>query len=500
MRKLIKNLGRRISSDQMLLNSKETGLKKSLTAFDLVILGVGAIIGTGIFSLAGEAIAGSVPAGPSFTLSIVLASFVCMFSALSYAEFSSMLPISGSAYTYTYTTLGEFAAWLMAWILVLEYAIGNITVAKSWTHYLLNFLKGFEFLPSWMSDESIWIRQFHVGGVMIDLHIPAILLLIGITACLYKGVQESAKAAAIMVYTKLAVILMFIFVGACYVKPANWTPFAPSGWDGVCHGAFIITLAYIGFDAVSTAAEETKNPQKDLPIGLLGSLAICAVLYALVSAVLTGMMPWQMVDTGAPIPIALNYVHQDWVAGFISLGALTGMTSVLLVLQLGVTRILFSVARDNFLPKNLTKIHPKFKTPYVITVVSGLFTMLGTLFLSLKNAATISNVGAIIAFSVVSLCLIVMRYQDPDRHRPFRVPGSPWVPATGILLSLYIVGKGIKDSPMVIPVFLAWMAIGVIIYFAYSYKKTSVNYLYQTKDAEKSEKTDSEELEVSKQK
>ncbi len=477
MKNLIKNLGRRISPDKMIENSKKTALKKTLTAFDLVILGVGAIIGTGIFSLAGEAVAGSVKAGPSFTLSIVIASFVCMFSALAYSEFAAMLPVSGSAYTYTYATLGEFAAWLMAWILVLEYAIGNITVAKSWTHYMINFLKGFPFLPEWVTSESVWIHKYNIFGIVIDFHIPATLLLIAITACLYKGVQESAKAAAIMVYIKLAVIFMFIVAGACYVRPENWTPFAPSGVEGILKGAFIITLAYIGFDAVSTAAEETKNPQKDLPIGLLGSLTICAVIYALVSAVLTGMMPWYLVDTGAPIPAALNYVHQDWIAGFISLGALTGMTSVLLVLQLGVTRILFSVARDNFLPSSLKKIHPKYQTPYVITVLSGVLTLLGTLFLSLKSAANISNVGAILAFSIVSLCVIIMRYRDPERNRPFKVPGFPAVPIIGIILSLFIVGMGVAGNPAVIATFFAWMILGVVIYFGYSYRKTAVNYI-----------------------
>lgn len=480
MKSLIKNLGRTISPDKMLENSRKTGLKKSLNAFDLVILGVGAIIGTGIFSLAGEAVAGSVKAGPSFTLSIIIASFVCMFSALSYSEFASMLPVSGSAYTYTYAALGEFAAWLMAWVLVLEYSIGNITVAKSWTHYLINFLKGFPFLPAWTTNEEVWIHKLHFAGLTLDFHIPAVLLLIAITACLYKGVQESAKAAAVMVYIKLAVIAMFIIAGACYVRPENWSPFAPSGWEGILKGAFIITLAYIGFDAVSTAAEETKNPQKDLPIGLLGSLTICAIIYALVSAVLTGMMPWYLVDTGAPIPVALNYVHQDWIAGFISLGALTGMTSVLLVLQMGVTRILFSVARDNFLPKSLTKIHPKYQTPYVVTILSGVLTLLGTLFLSLKSAANISNVGAILAFSVVSLCVIVMRYKDPERHRPFKVPGFPVVPAIGIILSIGIIGIGVAGNPTVVMAFIAWMAIGIVIYFAYSYKRTSVNYIEET--------------------
>ena len=263
---VIKNLGRRITPEKMLENSEKTQLKKTLSAFDLIILGVGAIIGTGIFSLAGEAVNGSIQAGPSFTLSILIASFVCMFSALSYSEFATMIPVSGSAYTYTYATLGEFAAWLMAWLLVLEYAIGNITVAKSWTHYMINFLEGFPFLPAWMTNESIWIHKFNLLGIVIDLHIPAVLLLIAITACLYKGVQESAKAAAIMVYIKLAVIALFIIVGAFYVRPENWSPFAPSGMEGILKGAFIITLAYIGFDAVSTAAEETKNPKKDLPI------------------------------------------------------------------------------------------------------------------------------------------------------------------------------------------------------------------------------------------
>lgn len=489
MANFIKNLTRRITPEKMLEKSEKTQLKKTLSAFDLVILGVGAIIGTGIFSLAGEAVNGSVQAGPSFTLSILIASFVCMFSALSYSEFAAMLPVSGSAYTYTYATLGEFAAWLMAWVLVLEYAIGNITVAKSWTHYMINFLKGFPFLPAWVTSESVWIHKYSLfgGGLVIDLHIPAVLLLMAITACLYKGVQESAKAAAIMVYIKLAVILMFIVAGACYIRPENWTPFAPSGMEGILKGAFIITLAYIGFDAVSTAAEETKNPKKDLPIGLLGSLTICAVIYALVSAVLTGMMPWNLVDTGAPIPVALNYVHQDWIAGFISLGALTGMTSVLLVLQLGVTRILFSVARDNFLPKSLTKIHPKYQTPYVVTVLSGVLTLLGTLFLSLKSAANISNVGAILAFSVVSLCVIVMRYRDPDRHRPFRVPGAPFVPAIGIVLSLFIIYMGVAGNSAVIVTFFAWMVLGIMIYFGYSYKKTSINYIEEEIEEPKKE-------------
>ena len=209
----------------------------------------------------------------------------------------------------------------------------------------------------------------------------------------------------------------------------------------------------------------------------MGSLAICAVIYALVSAVLTGMMPWQMVDTGAPIPVALNYVHQDWIAGFISLGALTGMTSVLLVLQLGVTRILFSVARDNFLPKSLTKIHSKFQTPYVVTVLAGVFTILGTLFLSLRSAANISNVGAILAFSIVSLCVIIMRRRDPDRPRPFRVPGVPFVPAIGIVLSLFIIYMGIAGDSAVVATFFAWMALGIVIYFGYSYRKTAINYI-----------------------
>lgn len=461
----------------MIQESEKTGLKKTLTGKDLIILGVGAIVGTGIFSLSGEAISGSVQAGPSFMISTVIASFVCMFSALSYAEFSSMIPVSGSAYTYTYSTLGEFAAWLMAWLLILEYAIGNITVAKSWSYYMLNFLKGFSFMPEWLVAESLWIHKFSLFGLLeIDIHLPAIILLGVITWFLYKGVQESAEAAAIMVYIKLGVILLFIAVGAFYVQPENWTPFAPSGFNGIFQGAFIITLAYIGFDAVSTAAEETKNPQKDLPVGLIGSLIICTFFYAGVAAVITGMMPWQLVDTGAPIAAALTYVKQDWVAGFISLGALTGLTSVLLVLQLGTTRILLSIARDNFLPKSLTKIHPVHKTPHILTVISGLFVILGTLFLSLKSAADISNVGAIVAFCVVSACILILRKKEPDRPRPFRIPGCPWVPLFGIISSLFIIYKGIEGNWGVLWSFALWMLIGVVIYFAYSFKKTGQNY------------------------
>lgn len=489
MIKFFENLGRTISPDKVLEKSKKTGLKKTLSVFDLVILGVGAIVGTGIFSLSGEAIAGSVQAGPSFTLSVLIASFICLFSALSYAEFSAMVPIAGSAYTYTYTTLGEFAAWLMAWILILEYAIGNITVAKSWTFYLLEFLRGFPFLPDWIKDENLWIQKVSFGFVHFEIYIPSILLLGWITWCLYRGVQESAKAAAIMVFIKLSVILLFVGVGAFYVKPENWVPFAPSGMNGVMQGAFIITLAYIGFDAVSTAAEETKNPQKDLPIGLLGSLGICAVLYALVSAVLTGMMPWQLIDVGAPVAHALNYVNQNWVAGFISFGALTGMTSVLLVLQLGATRILFSAARDNFLPEPLTKVHPKYQTPYIITILCGLFTILGTLFLSLKSAAVISNIGAIMAFCVVSICVLVLRHKEPNRYRPFKIPGCPYVPIAGIVFSLFMVYKGIGADYHVLYSFALWLMLGIVIYFSYGYKNTYKNY-------EKMPETSQKEFEI----
>ncbi len=483
---LMTKLLRKKSPDELIKDSEKSGLKKTLKAFDLVVLGVGAIIGTGIFSLSGIAINGDIHAGPSFIVSILLASFVCLFSALSYAEFASMIPVAGSGYTYTYSVMGEFAAWIMGWLLILEYAIGNITVAKSWSYYLFNFLKGFSFLPHWMTDKAYWMYETKLFGVFtFDVHIPALILLAVITYLLYRGVEESAKTAALMVFIKLFVIMLFIGIGATYVKPEHWVPFAPGGMNGVLQGTFIILLAYVGFDAVSTAAEETTNPKRDIPIGIVGSLIICSIIYAAVAAVLTGIMPWNLVDPGAPIAEALRYVNQGWVAGFIALGALTGLTSVLLVLQLGVSRILLSMARDGLLPPILGSIHPKYKTPHVVTVIVGAFVAFGTLFFSVKSAAQIANIGTLIAFSMVSLGVVILRKTDPDRPRSFKVPFVPYVPILGILCSLFVIYKGVEGNLAVVVSFFAWMVIGAIIYFSYGYKQ---NPLPEEKVGEEEEK------------
>ena len=472
---VVEKLLRKKSPDELISESKKSGLKKTLNAFDLIVLGVGAIIGTGIFSLSGIAINGDIHAGPSFMLSIIIASFVCLFSALSYAEFAAMIPVAGSGYTYTYSVMGEFAAWIMGWLLILEYAIGNITVAKSWSYYWFNLLQGFDFLPDIIKNPKYWMFEFHLfGDVHIDIHIPALLLLTAITYLLYKGVEESAKTAALMVFLKIAVIALFVIVGAFYVKPENWTPFAPGGMKGILQGTFIILLAYVGFDAVSTAAEETKNPKRDIPIGIVGSLFICSLVYVAVAAVLTGIMPWNIVDPGAPIAEALRYVNQGWIAGFIAAGALAGLTSVLLVLQLGVSRILLSMARDNLLPPILGSIHERHKTPHIVTIAVGAFVAFGTLFLSVKSAAQIANIGTLIAFSMVSLGVIILRKTDPDRPRSFKVPFVPYVPALGILCSLYIIYKGVEGNMPVVISFFVWMLIGIVVYFSYGFKQNTI--------------------------
>lgn len=494
----LKNILKTKNADQMLEESKKAGLKKTLTGYDLIVLGIGAIVGSGIFTLVGMAAAGTdgkPGAGPALIISFILAAVACVFSALCYAEFASMIPVAGSAYTYTFATMGELAAWLVGWILMLEYAIGNITVACSWTGYLFQFLKGFDkILPSWIVNPPIWAVNDYTNAVIkyqelgmdphqhipylfhkipLAINYPALFIMFIVTSTLIKGINESKKMASTMVLIKLAVIALFIIVGAFYIRPENWVPFAPNGIKGVCMGAFAVFFAYIGFDAISTAAEETKNPQKDLPMGIIGSLIVCTLIYILLSLVLTGMVPWNTIDIHAPIAFAMRSVHQDWVAGFISIGALTGLTSVLLVLQLGTTRILYAMARDNFFPSVFKKIHPKYQTPHVITWAAGFLVMVGVLFLNLGKAADLCNFGALTSFIIVCIGILILRKTDPDRPRPFKVPLVPLFPILGILsccgLMLFAMRmKGMWESTIL---FLFWIFAGVVIYFSYGYKK-----------------------------
>ena len=492
--KFVKNLLTLKNPDSMIEQAKQGGLKKSLGAFDLIILGVGAIIGSGIFTVVGIAAAGSaesIGAGPGLVVSMILASLACIFSALCYSEFASMIPVAGSAYLYTYATMGEFMAWLIGWVLMLEYLVGYIAVVSAWSGYFMQFLRGFSFLPQWLINPPIYlIHDYstvvheltnkgidpnsvipHFMGIPICINIPGILITLFIIATLIKGIQESKNMAGLMVAIKLGVVGLFIFTGMFYIRPENWTPFAPNGLSGIFMGAFIIFFAYIGFDAIATAAEETKNPQKNLPIGIIGSLAVCTIIYVLVALVLTGVVPISQIDVQAPIASAMTMVGQDWVAGLISIGALTGLTSVLLVLMLAGTRILYSMSRDRFLPTVFQKLHPKFKTPHVLTITVGIICLIGSLLLNISTAAELCNFGTFASFIIVCVAVLILRKTDPERPRPFKVPFSPFLPIMGIVccsgLMIYSM-QFLKTSRVLFP---AWVILGILFYFSYSYKQ-----------------------------
>lgn len=499
-KQFLRNMVRRKNPDEILESAKNDGLEKTLGVWDLIILGIGAIIGSGIFAVVGIAAAGGgegVGAGPALVVSMIIAAFACIFSALCYSEFASMIPVAGGAYIYTFATLGEFAAWMIGWILMLEYAIGYIAVACAWSNHLMQFLKGFgHYLPQWIVNPPVWLvndirtstKIFtdkgldpnlaipSVFGIPFSINIPAILIILVITSILIKGLKDSTKMAGIMVFIKLAVIALFVAVGIFYIKPANWVPFAPNGFEGVFMGAFIIFFAYIGFDALSTTAEECKNPQKDLPIGIIGSLIVTTIVYVLVALVLTGMQPTSGVTIPpeflkAPMAYVMGLAGQNWVAGLISIGSLAGLTSVLLVLQLAATRILFAMSRDNFLPRKFQKLHPKYHTPHLLTWVVGLVCAIGTLTLDINVAAELCNFGTFTSFIIVCVAVLILRKTDPDRYRPFKVPFSPFFPILGILccggLMIYSM-QFLTTSALLFPV---WIGLGALIYFHYGYKK-----------------------------
>ena len=480
----LSNLVRKKHPDEFLEQSSSCGLKKSLNAFDLIILGISAIIGAGIFVMIGSAVIGTaerVGAGPALVISIFLVAIACIFPALCYAEFASMIPVSGSAYIYTFATMGELPAWMMGWVLMLEYAIGTIAVASSWTGYLVKFFQGFPFLPDFFKNPPAWIINDyqsaiasgehipHFLGIPICLNLPAMFIISVIALILLKGIKESANFAKIMVFVKVSIIALFVIVGAFYVKPDNWVPFAPTGLKGILMGAFAIFYAYIGFDAISTAAEETKNPQKNLPIGLIGSLVICSLFYCFVTIVLTGMMPMNMIDLKAPIAAAMSFVGQDWFAGAIAIGALAGLTSVLLVLQYGTTRILYAMARDGFLPPIMKKIHPKFNTPWVITILSTILILAGSLFINMQVAAELAIFGTFTSFVIVCAGILILRKTEPDRFRPFKVPCCPLFPILGIIFCsglMFVALREVKTSAFLFPL---WILLGIIFYFLYGY-------------------------------
>ena len=495
----LRNILRRKQPDEMLKDAKRNGLKKTLSAFDLIILGVGAIIGSGIFAVVGIAAAGgpdSVGAGPALTVSMVIAAFACVFSALCYCEFATMLPVAGGAYVYTFATLGESMAWMVGWILMLEYGIGYIAVACAWSNHFVQFLKGFQnYLPSTVANPPIWLVNDYgsavtqlgdnapyilptIFGIPYSVNLPAIAIILLVTWVLKRGTKDSTIMATVMVIVKLSVIALLVVVGAFYVKPENWTPFAPNGINGIFSGAFMIFFAYIGFDALATTAEECKNPQKDLPIGIIGSLLITTVVYVLVALVLTGMQPTSGVDIpqgflDAPMAFVMSAVHQDWAAGLISVGSLAGLTSVLLVLQMAATRILYAMSRDNFLPPIFRKLNRKTRTPNILAYTVAGMAIFGVLFLNLNAAAELCNFGTFTSFIIVCVAVLILRKVDPDRVRPFKVPFSPWFPLLGIfccggLMIYFLVTSATVMSAVLFPV---WLGVGALIYFHYGYKK-----------------------------
>ncbi len=463
---LTNRLLRTKSIEHILADADHPGhrLKRTLTAWDLTALGIGAIIGTGIFVLIGTAIVGDSHrpgAGPGIILSFILSGLTCTLAALCYAEFSTMIPAAGSAYTYTYATLGEFLAWITGWNLILEYGVACVAVAIGWSGYFNNLLllAGIA-LPHWATHPPGGPE----GGVA---NFPAAIIVLLVTTVLVIGIKESARATGIIVCLKLAVILFFIAVGTPSVEAGNWTPFMPQGFAGVGAAAAIIFFAYIGFDAVSTTAEEACNPQRDLPIGIIASLGICTVLYIAVAAVLTGLVPQAQIDIHAPVADALRVVGFKWGAALVAVGAVAGITSVLVVMMLGQIRVFFAMSRDRLLGSWLSAVHPRFGTPHHATIVTGIGVAILSALIPIGDAADMTNIGTLFAFVLVCLGVMVLRYTKPDQPRPFRLPLMPLVPILGMLacLSLMAFLPGLTWIR-----FGVWTIVGILVYAGYGLK------------------------------
>lgn len=462
------NLFRTKSIDE-LIRSSQTGqtLKKSLGAFDLTMLGIGAIIGTGIFVLTGQ---GALTAGPALILSFILAGLACAFAALCYAEFASMVPVSGSVYTYSYATLGELIAWIIGWDLILEYALATSSVSVGWSGYFQSLLKGITGLEI---PTAFTAAPGALEGVTTYFNLPAFLIVMIIAFLLSRGIKESTRVNNIMVIIKIAVVLLFIFVGFGYVRPDNWHPFMPFGFSGVFQAAALVFFAYIGFDAVSSAAEETRNPSRDLPRGIIASLLICTILYIIVTLIMTGIVPFpQFKGIDHPISLALQVAGQNWVAGFIDLGAILGITTVLLVMTYGQTRISFAMSRDGLLPKMFSTVHPKYKTPYGSTWLVGIICGLVGGLVPLNTLAELTNIGTLAAFTLVSISVLIMRKKQPDLKRSFKVPFVPVLPILAVLFCVFLMTQLKWETWFA---FLIWLLIGLVIYFSYSRHRSKLN-------------------------
>ncbi|MET0515073.1 MAG: amino acid permease [Nitrospiraceae bacterium] len=467
---MVGSLFRTKSIERILADSEkpEHRLKRTLTAWDLTGLGIGAIIGTGIFVLIGTAIVGDAHrpgAGPGITLSFVLSGLTCALAALCYAEFAAMIPVAGSAYTYSYATLGEFLAWLTGWNLILEYGVACVAVAIGWSGYFNNILKlcGIE-LPYWATH-----APGTDGGIA---NLPAAIIVLLVTIILVIGVKESARATCAIVLVKLGVILFFLVVGMGSVDTANWTPFMPYGFDGVGAAAAIVFFAYVGFDAVSTTAEEARNPQKDLPIGIIASLSLCTLLYIAVAAVLTGLVPYTKIDIHAPVAEALNVVGYRWGAAIVATGAVAGITSVLVVMMMGQIRVFFAMSRDGLLGPWLSVVHPRYRTPHHATYLTGIAVAILAACIPIGDAADMTNIGTLFAFVLVCVGVVVLRYSKPDYPRPFRVPLMPIIPILGMLACLALM----TFLPTLTWIrFVVWTIIGIIVYMFYGHRHSRLS-------------------------
>jgi basic amino acid/polyamine antiporter, APA family len=472
------NLWAKKSIDQLTSEASDAkgGLKRTLSRFNLITLGIGAIIGAGIFVLTGHAAADY--AGPAVVISFIVAGLACTFAGLCYAEFASMIPIAGSAYTYAYATLGEFIAWIIGWDLILEYLFAASTVAVGWSGYVVSFLKDLGIIiPPALSSAPLAFDtvtgSWTSTGAIINF--PAMFIIVLTTTLLVIGIRESANFNNIIVLLKVTVILLFIGFGAKYIVPSNWHPFVPPstggfghfGWSGVMRAAGVIFFAYIGFDAVSTAAQESKNPQKDMPWGILGSLVVCTILYILVGLVMTGMVHYTELNDPAPVAVAVDKAGAglEWLRYPIKLGAIAGLSSVILVMLMGQPRIFYSMSKDGLLPPSFSKVHPRFKTPYITTILTGVIALVVSGLFPIALLGELVSIGTLFAFAIVCGSVLVLRYKQPGIHRPFKTPLFPLVPILGVLTAFAVMLMLPRDTW--IRLFL-WMAIGISIYFLYS--------------------------------
>src|SRR5450755_4126080 len=503
------------SIDKLISDSEEPErrLKKTLGPISLTALGIGAVIGSGIFTVIGTAIAGqkfdtssilNAPladyivhhvatlgrpgAGPALAVSLLLVAIVCAFTALCYAELASMIPIAGSAYTYTYATMGELIAWIIGWDLILEYAVSNMAVSVGFAAHLVDMFDWFgwhpalrwispAYLPSGMTDlngDVLYTPGWHFG-----FNFPAFLIVMLLTVVLVRGIRESAETNNVMVILKIAAILAFVFAGMHYIHPANYHPFAPNGWSGILTGGSIIFFTYIGFDSVSTAAEEAKNPQRDLPIGIIATLVVCTVLYISVAVVLTGIVPWQrLLDDAAPVVNSLKQLgittgsHSlHWIRLAVLFGAMMGMISSLLVFQLGQARVWFAMSRDGLFPKIFSRVHPKYQTPAFSTWVAGFVVGIPAGLLDIGTLADLSNIGTLFAFALVAGGVLILRYREPNRPRAFRAPGGPLAPIITIITCVLLMA-GLPITNWIR--FFVWMAIGLVFYYNYGRKRSTL--------------------------